>query len=235
MKLPPFSSLLFYLSAVPFTVSLALFALQAHSAIPADRMWDMLQRPTCVNMILSGLSTAGMLVAGTIQAVSAARRPNNARRRLAVVGAALLAAAALFGLLFASHGANVLIRAGNLWNCFGPSAYPGAVKLLSFRYHPATLADGESWEAWIEFRAGSTDAFTDTLDSAVPGDETEALRLARETFPTFQPAPNGTVRCVRDESGFEGWIVPGDSPSRCVVIAWRPAPPLHLVKTDRIR
>ena len=235
MKLPTFSTVLFYLSAVPFTVSLALFALQAHSAIPADRMWDMLQRPTCVTIILSGLSAAGMLVAGTIQAVSAARRPNNARRRLAVFGAALLAAAALFGLLFACHGANVLIRAGNLWKCLGPSAYPGAVNILSFWYHPATLVDSESWEAWIEFRADSADDFTDILRQAAPGDETEALRLARETFPTFQPAPNGTVRCVRDESGFEGWIVPDDSPSRCVIIAWRSKPPLRLVKTVRMR
>ena len=235
MKLPTFSTVLFYVSAVPFTVAFALCALQAHSEIPADRMWDMLQRPTCVNMILSGLSAAGMLVAGTIQAVSAARRPNNPRRCLAVVGAVLLAAAALFGLLFANHGFDVLTRAGNLWNCLGTSAYPGVVKILSFRYHPATLVDEESWEAWIEFRAGSADAFTDILRQAAPGDETEALRLARETFPTFQPAPNGTVRCVRDESGFEGWIVSGDSPCRCVIIAWRSKPPLRLVKTVRMR
>ena len=235
MKLPPFSTVLFYLSAVPFTVSLALFALQAHSEIPADRMWDMLQRPTCVNMILSGLSTAGMLVAGTIQAVSAARRPNNARRRLAVFGAALLAAAAFFGLLFACHGANVLIRAGNLWKCLGPSAYPGAVNILSFWYHPATLVDGESWEAWIEFRAGSTEAFSGTLDPAARGDESEALRLVQEAFPAFQPAPDGIVRCVRAESESEGWIVPDDSPSRCAIIAWRSKPPLRLVKTVRMR
>jgi F0F1-type ATP synthase membrane subunit c/vacuolar-type H+-ATPase subunit K len=225
VKLPTFSTALFYVSAVPFTVALALVALSAHSEIPADRMWDMLERPTCVNMILSGLSATGMLVAGTIQAVSAERRPNNPRRRLAVIGAALLAVAALFGLFFASCGANALTCAGNLWNCLGSSAYPGVVKILSFQYHPATLVDGESWEAWIEFRAGSTDAFTDTLHPAAQGDETEALRVARETFQHFRPAPDGAVHCIRAESGFEGWIVPGESSSRCVVIAWRSTTP----------
>ncbi len=235
MKLPAFSSVLFYASAVPFTVAFALFALQAHSEIPADRMWDMLQKPTCVNMILSGLSGAGMLLAGTIQAVSAARRPNNPRRRLTVVGAALLAAAALFGLFFASRGATVLTHAGNLGDCFDPSVSPGVVKILSFWYHPAMWKDGESWEAWIEFRDCSSDAFTATLHLAALGDETEAVRVSRETFPTFQPAPNGTVRCVRDESGFEGWIVPGDPSSRCVVIAWRSTPTLCHVRTERMR
>ena len=235
MNLPPFSSVLFYASAVPFTVSLALFALQAHSEIPADRMWDVLQKPTCINMILSGLSGAGMFLAGTIRAVSAARRPNNPRRRLAVVGAALLAAAASFGLFFASRGSNVLTRARNLSNCFNPGVYPGVVKILSFRYHPATLGDGESWEAWIDFRAGSADAFTATLHPAAQGDENEALHIARESFPAFQPASNGTVRCVRAESGFEGWIVPGDSSSRCVVIAWRSTSPLCHVKTVKMR
>ena len=232
MKLPKFSTVLFYVSAVPFMVALVLFALHAHSEIPADRMWDMLQRPTCVNMILSGLSATGMLVAGTIQTVSAARRPKNPRRRLAVICAVLLAVAALFGLFFASRGASALTRAGNLWNCFDPSAYPGVVKILSFHYHPATLMDGESWEAWIDFRAGSTDAFTDTLHPPARGDEAEAFRVARESFPTFRPVSDGTVHCIRAESGFKGWIVPGDQPSRCAVIAWRSTPPSGANRPD---
>ena len=70
-------------------------------------------------------------------------------------------------------------------------------------------------------RAGSTASFTDALHKAAPGDGKEAVRAAREAFPGFHVALAGTVHCVRDGSGFEGWIVAGDAPNRCVIIAWR--------------
>ena len=225
VKRKPFSTLLFYVSAAPFAVSLALFALGAHSEIPVDRIWDVLQRPTCCKMILCGLSAAGMLLAGTIQAVSAARRPGKSQRGRVVVCAALSAVAALASMIFASLAASELAAAKTIFECFGPSAHPGVVRILSFYHHPASLVYEESWEAWIEFRAGSTDDFTDALHVAALGDEKEAVRLALDAFPSFHVAQTGTVHCVRDGSGFEGWIVPGDSPDRCVIIAWRSAAP----------
>ena len=225
MKRKSFAILLFYVSAAPFAVSLVLFALNASSEMPADRMWDVLQRPTCFNIILCGLSGAGMLLSGTIWAASAARHPKNSQRCLAVIGAALFAAATLAGLFFAYCAAAKLACAENLFECLGTNAYPGVVRILSFYHHPASLVYEESWEAWIEFRAGSTDDFTDALHVAALGDEKEAVRLALDAFPSFHVAQTGTVHCVRAGSGFEGWIVPDDSPDRCVIIAWRSAAP----------
>ena len=221
MKRPAFSSVLVVCSTCVFFVALVLIALDAHSEIPADRMWEMLQKPACFHWILMALAVAGMLLAGAIRAASAARCPENPRRRLAATGAVVLGVAALSSAAFASWPVEQLIAARSICETLNGKAYFSIIHILDFRHHPKTLVDGDSWEAWIEFSVATTQDFTDTLSPAALGDETDAVRTARNTFPAFRPASPDTVRCVRLESGFEGWVVPGELPDHCVILAWR--------------
>ena len=221
MKRPAFSSVLVVCSACVFFVALILIALNAHSKIPADRMWEMLQKPACFHWILMALAVAGLLLAGAIRVASSARCPDTPRRRLAVAGAVVLGVAALSSTVFASWPVNTLIASRVISEALNGNAYFSVIHILDFRHHPKTLMDGDSWEAWIEFSVATTKDFADTLQPAALGDETYAVRTAQKVFPAFRPASPDTVRCVRAESGFEGWVIPGESPNHCVILAWR--------------
>ena len=221
MKRPAFSSVLVVCSTCVFFVALVLIALDAHSEIPADRMWEMLQKPACFHWILLELAAAGMLLVGAIRAASAARCPDNPRRRLAIAGAVVLGVAALSSAAFASWPVDTLIASRGISEALNGNAHFSIIHILDFRHHPKTLVDGDSWETWIEFSETTTETFTDTLQPAALGDETWAVRAARDTCPAFRPASPDAVRCVRAESGFEGWVVPGEIPNQCVILAWR--------------
>ncbi len=218
MKRPAAAHVLFVAALVLVVLMVLEVAAHAHSEIPTDRMWECLWKPHYRYRILCSLAAATGLLAFSVHVFSSARRPDHPHRRLAFAGAAACAALALSGFVLAGRLAMVFDAVGRIHENLAPNAYPGAIKVLDFRYSPPRFQTGASWKAWIEFTAGSIQDFAGTLPPADTADEAHAA--ARETFSAFRPDANGRVRRLRPGNGFTGFLVPGESPVQCAIIAW---------------
>jgi len=216
----------FVLAGIVFTALLckAVF-LHAHSEILPERMWEDLQRPACRIFFYQWSALGCFAAAWALLGVDFLRRNAGRRRRAAAAGVAVSALFALASLGLACRSLGELNAASRVFETLDGDAYPGVVGLLDFRYHGSTPVDGPAFEARIEFNAGNAENFTKQSRPAASGDETEALRAAHEAFPAFRPNPSGTVLSIRPDSAWEGWIVPGESPVQCVVLAWKRTTP----------
>ena len=184
-------------------------------------MWEDLQRPGCWIFFYQWCAIGCFAAAWALLGVDSVRRNAGWRRRAAIAGIVASALFSLAAFVWANRFLEELCAAGQVCESLDGDAYPGVVRLLDFRYHGSMLVDGPSFEAWIEFNAGSAADFTKQSRPAASGDETEALRATHEAFPSFRPNPSGTVLSIRLDSAWEGWIVPGDPPTQCVVLAWK--------------
>ena len=192
------------------------------SEFPPEKFWALYGKPACQYHILVFMSIGLFLVGCLIYAMEAFRRNSGWRRRGAMAGIVISMLGSLVAFVFAIRSAEKLSASGKVWQCLGKNAYPGVVKVLDYRYHCGTiLQDRPYFKAWIEFEAGTTEDFTCESVSVALGDEKEALRMAKEAFWAFKPNSDGRVLAIRRDSKWEGWIVPGESPDQCVVIAWR--------------
>ena len=215
-----------FLAGIVFAVILCKEAfLHVHSEISPESMWEDLQKPGCRISFCQWCAIGCFAAAWALLGVDSVRRNAGWRRRAAIAGVVVSAFFSLSAFVWASRFLEELRTAGLVYDSLDGEAYPGVVRLLDFRYHGSSPTDGPSFESRIEFNAGNTADFTKQSRPAALGDETEALRAAREAFPSFRPNPSGTVLSIRPDSAWEGWIVPGESPVQCVVLAWKRTTP----------
>ena len=210
-----FATVLFAVAGVLLLGFLVQVFASTHSEIPPEKTWELLTAPALRSSLFQA-AALGFFLAGWAVLGTGAIRQNAGRRRraaIAVVVVCLLGSLAAF--VWAAGRANDLMLPGRVFEALDDRAYPGLIQLLDFRVR------GSSFAARIEFKAGNTEAFTRQSRPAAPGDATEALRAARDVFPRFRPDPSGRILAIRPDSKWKGWIVPGESPIRCVVLATR--------------
>ena len=217
-----FATVLFAVAGVLLLGFLVQVFASVHSEIPPEKTWELLTAPALWSSLFQAAALGFFLAGWAVLGTGAIRRRNAGRRRRAAIAAVI---GCLFGSLaafvWAAGRANDLMFPGRVWEAFDSDAYPGVIQLLGFRGHGSTLVGKPSFEAWIEFKAGNVASFTDRTPPAAPVDKTGTLRAACAAFPRFRPDPSGRILAIRPDTKWKGWIVPGESPIRCVVLATR--------------
>ena len=210
----------FAAAGIFFFASLGGTFLISHSELAPEKMWACFQRPACLTEFLHGVYV-GCLAAGiALLGIDHLRRYVGWRRRAAIAGITASALVSLVAFAWSSRPLEVLFAARGISSRLGLATPSEAIKVLDFRYHHSTLVDGPSFEACVELASGNVGAITNGLRPAAIGDDAEALRMARETFPWFTPNPDGAVLSIRKGVEYEGWIVPGASPTQFAIFAW---------------
>ena len=217
------SAILFVVAGLLWLSSLVLVGLFCPSEIAPEKMWEQLQRPFCW-IYCQKFTALGCFAAGwAILRIKHVRQNVGWRRQTAIVFVVVSALVSLGSFSWAANRFLLELNAAHrISDSLDSDAYPGIIRVLDFRYHCLGFVDRPSYEAWIEFHAGNTEAFTDELQPAAIGDHAVALRKAHEVFPAFHSNPAGTVLSIRLDATYEGWVIPGESPIQCVVLAWRP-------------
>ena len=221
------SLLAFALFAVAGVLSLG-FLVQAfvfaHSEIPPEKTWELLTAPALRCSLLQSAALGFFLAGWAALGAGAVLRSAGWRRRMSIAGVVVSAIGALAAFAWAADRANDLMLPGRVCEALDGGAYPGLIRLLDFRNRGLRFAGGSSFAARIELKAGNTDEFTRQSRPAAPGDAADAIRAARDAFPSFRPDPSGRVLSIRPDSAWKGWIVPDESPIRCIILASRKRP-----------
>ena len=214
------ATVLFAVAGVLLLGFLVQVGVSVHSEIPPEKTWELLTAPALRSSLFQAAALGFFLAGWAVLGTGAIRRNAGRRRRAAIAAVIGCFFGSLAAFVWAAGRANDLMLPGRVFETFDSDAYPGVIQLLGFRGH-ATLVGKPSFEAWIEFKAGDVASFTDRTPPAAPGDKTEPLRAACAAFPRFRPDPSGRILAIRPDSKWKGWIIPGESPIRCVVLATR--------------
>ena len=215
-----FATVLFAVAGVLLLGFLVQVFASVHSEIPPEKTWELLTAPALRSSLFQAAALGFFLAGWAVLGTGAIHRNACHRRRSAIAAVVVCLLGSLAALVWAAGRANDLMLPGRVFETFDFDAYPGVIQLLGFRGH-ATLVGKPSFEAWIEFKAGNVASFTDRTPPTAPGDKTEPLRAACAAFQRFRPDPSGRILAIRPDSKWKGWIVPGESPIRCVVLATR--------------
>ena len=210
-----FATVLFAVAGVLLLGFLVQVFASVHSEIPPEKTWELLTAPALRGSLLESTALGFFLAGWAVLGTGAIRRNAGRRRRAAIAAVVGCLFGSLAAFVWAVGRANDLMLPGRVFEALDDRAYPGLIQLLDFRVR------GSGFAARIEFKAGNTEEFTRQSRPAAPGDAAEALRAARDAFPSFRPDPSGRVLCIRPDTKWEGWIVPGESSIRCVVLATR--------------
>ena len=215
-----FATVLFAVTGVLLLGFFVQVFTSVHSEIPPEKTWELLTAPALRSSLFQAAALGFFLAGWAVLGTGAIRRNAGRRRRAAIAAVIVCLLGSLAAFVWAAGRANDLMLSGRVFETFDSDAYPGVIQLLGFRGH-ATLVGKPSFEAWIEFKAGNVASFTDRTPPAAPGGAAEALRAACAAFPRFRPDPSGRILAIRPDTKWKGWIVPGESPIRCVVLATR--------------
>ena len=215
-----FATMLFAVAGVLLLGFLVQVFASVHSEIPPEKTWELLTAPALRSSLFQAAALGFFLAGWAVLGTGAIRRNAGRRRRAAIAAVIGCLFGSLAAFVWAAGRANDLMLSGRVFETFDSDAYPGVIQLLGFRGH-ARRVDTPSLEAWIEFQAGNVASFTDRTPPAAPGGAAEALRAACAAFPRFRPDPSGRILAIRPDTKWKGWIVPGESPIRCVVLATR--------------